>query len=69
MFSSEKVISHRALAFVGKSRSLQGVPEGTVLHTLVAEQIPPERSHSLRILDRAGPLRLEHLLSEFQKMP
>lgn len=60
MFSTETVISHRAEVIAGRSRSLQEVPEGAILHTLMVERIPPEReTNSLRNLDQTVPLRLE----------
>lgn len=60
MFSTETVISHQAEVIAGRSRSLQEVPAGAILHTLMAERIPPEReTNSLRNLDQTVPLRLE----------
>lgn len=41
MFSTETVISHRAEVIAGRSRSLQEVPAGAILHTLMAERILP----------------------------
>lgn len=60
MFLTETVISHRAEVIVGRSRSLQEVPEGAILHTLTVECSPPEReTNSLRNLDQTVPLRFE----------